>query len=68
MAVLSLATATRNALSSEDLVETVVFGIIPSRYVKYVKLFFRLKWSLGIVPASQAGQPLDQRRIRDGKG
>ena len=65
MAGLSSATATRNALSSEDFVETVVFGIILSRYVK---LLFRFKWSLGIVPASHAGQSLDQRRIRDGKG
>lgn len=53
MAGLSSATATRNALSSEDFVETVVFGITPSRYVKL--FFLRLKWSLGILPTSQAG-------------
>ncbi len=52
MAGLSLATATRNALSSEAFVVTVVFGIILSRYVK---LLFGFKWSLGIVPSGKVG-------------
>ena len=49
MAGLSSATATRNALSSDGLVDTVVFGMTPSRYVKL--FFLGLKWSLGVLPA-----------------
>ena len=50
MAGLSSATATRKAFSSEDFVETVIFGMTASGYVNLIFLGF--KWFLGIMPAS----------------